>query len=375
MFADKALPNRDRMLLWVANLLAISGLLSYAVIVEKNGFWRHDSWIYKSSVFSQFKYDGRWLEPFIHPYLQHWPPFLAWLIAVACLWFFGYRLAKRLLPITEPGRVWLATATGSVLIFIPGLLGNLEWPINVMATAFVLALTAHYIDIRRGFLIASAGTLAIGGLLQAFLPFTLLFFLPEFQTLNELSNRNFHLLMLRRLCFWIVVVLSSLLFIKALQFTWFGHIPAYPKWRYPHPIHNLSTLISNLATNSHIALQQIKQSFSWLGIITIALAIVIITVQAIRHHSNRNSIIALYYLLCSAGIVAFLYVATAPSGILLPFRISLAFGPALLLLFVALYTSTRSIRLVVFLTIVTMIFPFSVGFAKYSLVSAIYWRF
>lgn len=356
--------SQDRLLLSFANLLAISGVLSYAILASENGYWRHDSWVYRGLGFFQFRHGGRWLNPILQPYLRHWPPFLAWLIGVFCLWFFGYRLAKRLLPATEINSAWLSTATGSVLIFIPGLLGNLEWPVNIMAVTIVLALAAHYVETRRGLFIASASTIAIAGLLQDFLPFTLLLFLPSFHIANKQSHRQLHVLMLRRLCIWCVVVLFSLLFSKLLQLAWFGHIPALANWRNPQPANNITQFILNLGKNANVALHQLKQTFSWLGLIAILIAVTVVVLRAIRNCRNSSTIIASYYLLSSAGVLAFVYVATAPYGVGLPFRITLTFGPFILLLIMALYISTRSIRVVIYLAIAMMIVPFSVGFAN-----------
>lgn len=321
-------------------LLAAGFLLEYAIVAAGYGFWRPDSWEYLPEPWGEFVHNQRWLVPPLYYLLHHVPSYAAWLLGMALFTYFGYAIVRRYLrqsPWDDPLLSW---TIGCLFVLTPGLQDQFTWPSHSFAAIGCLAALAWLATRLPALPLLVIGTPILVGIHQAFAFLTVLLVLPGYAELQQLSHRQILSKLARGMGCWLGSFAIGWLLPQLMLIPILGKVPELPTWRHPHPAHSLGALYLNIMTNLRVMLRQLDQFYTSVGLIAGAVLLLTALSYALTAapKSNRRQ---LYVALFAVVLYCSSYVMTAPVGTILPFRLTMMFGPALSMLVLALVASTR----------------------------------
>lgn len=343
--AGTGTPNGDPLLLGLLALIPLVGIVACAYSAWHYGFWQPDSWAYLGSPHNEFEYNQRWMLPFFFHILRHMPPFAAWLMAVIVFGCLGYRVARDYLAGSPFESRALSAGLASLFIIMPGLHEQLCWPTHALSASFVLLVMAVLTRWLPRTWLVIIGTPIVYGTHQAFAPLTLLFLIPSYTRQAQQSPADNLRDLVKALLVWTIAFALAWGVAEAILRIAFGHIPVISPFRQPHMAHSLGELGANLFRNFALLGDQLEKTYSVTGVIlalSCVLGVVIWRMRATA--SGGRPWISL--LVFSGALFASLYIFTAPIGVTLPFRVTLLFGPATLLLGLALLAAIRCPALV-----------------------------
>ncbi len=137
----------------------------------------------------------------------------------------------------------------------------------------------------------------------------------------------------------------------------FGQIPEISGFRHPHTAHSLGELWDQLLFNFTLLGDRLESVYSAVGIILMLSCVLAVLIWRMRTTlSGGRPWISL--LVFSGALFASLYIFTAPIGVAVPFRVTLIFGPATLLLGLALLTAIQRPALVLAILSAFCFYPY-----------------
>ena len=325
----------DTLLLGSLTLVPLLGVLVCAYFAAHYAYWRPDTWAYLGSPHNEFEYNQRWLLPPFFYLLRRVPPFTAWLVAVFLFGWLGYRITRAYLAGSpyesrafSIGLAWLPVIT-------PGFHNQLGWSSHAMSAAFLLVVMEALSRRLPRIPVVLIGTPIVYGLHQAFAPLTLLFLIPSYNSMCEQSLADNMRDAIKNLVVWAIAFALGWGLAETILRIVFGQIPVISPFRDPHFANSIGVLLGNMARNFALLSEDLGRVYSVAGVILMLLLVLTLLIWRMRTENSggRPWIPMLIY---SGAVFASLHVFTAPIGVNLPIRVTLLFGPATLLLGLAL---------------------------------------
>lgn len=331
-------------------------LLVMAVLAAEYGYWRPDTWQYLDTPRNEFEYNYRWLVPIFYYGLKWMPSYAAWLLAGLLYGYFGYGWARRHMR----GAPWdsrlLALLAVGLILINPGLQDQLTWPSHTLAAISILAVMTALADRVPKVPLVLAGTLVLFGVHQSFAFLTLLFLVPGYAEQSTLSPRESLWRVIEVLCWWGCAFLLAWAVTQVILYLYFGHIPEIYDWRQPRPAHSLAELWVNLLRNAAVMVLRLRQFYTgWAAIAGGALVAAALVAGVWR--KTEGTACHAHLMLYGLCLYAAPYVVTAPVGTAVPFRLTLIFGPAAVLLMFSAMACVRRPVMVLLVVLASSAYP------------------
>lgn len=316
-------------LLFILSLLLITGnVIDY-------GFWQFDSWAYTTNEMAEFKYNGRWLTPFLHSNLYFIPPLLAWFWAIISLYYYFHTFVKRFFDGLSVS-IFLLLILPFLTIISPALMAQLNWPIHSLAALLILSIGAYFTKKNSNLKVLFIITIFTFAVLQSFAFMTIFLAIPSYLILSEMSKTEFIKKVFIIIFVWLISILIAYLLTKMIQYMYFGEFPPLPDWRITHRVNNANDLIINILHNIKLSLRHLNIYFSpYIGTVLVLFLFMISFSFYKKYYVSLR--ISIFLVIVSLGLLLSIYLTTAVAGTAIPFRATFLFGQSLLLLFIALY--------------------------------------
>ncbi|MFC3282759.1 hypothetical protein [Litchfieldella rifensis] len=336
---------KSRWLEFLPALFFLAFAIILAVHVGEYGFWRHDAWGYTKSEFLEFSENARWLAPIFHSVTKDMPHYLAWLLCMAMAWGYGYVFLNRFLAGSQLESKTFLYAVPFVVIFQPGLMEQLGWPIHTLAAIFLLFLFSLLSRNKASWLLSGIATILVFGILQTFAFLAVLLAVPSYKTLLHMKKVKVVMTFFGILIFWGFSILVSWLISKLAQYVYFGSLPGLPEWRSAHPVKSPLDLYNNVMTNLADFVEHVTFIYSpWL-LLTVVAIFVLLGVALFVKRKLQELVIASLLLVLGTCFLLSVYVFTAPMGTIIADRTTFTFGVALFLVAIAFYVAMSSLDL------------------------------
>lgn len=316
-----------------------------AVFVGEYGFWRHDAWGYTNSEFLEFSENGRWLAPVVHNYMKHMSHYAAWLLCMAMAWGYGYVFLKRFLAGSRMESRAFLYAAPFVVIFQPGLMEQLGWPIHTLAAIFLLFLFALLSRNKASLLSSGIATILVFSILQTFAFLALLIAIPNYKTFLSMKKIKMAMVFLGLLMFWGFSILVSWAISKLAQYVYFGSLPGLPEWRSAHPARTPLELYNNVMNNLVDFVEHMAFIYSpWILLAVVSIFIALGVALFVKRKLQDLVIVSLLLVL-GVCLLLSVYVFTAPMGTIIADRTTFTFGVAFFLVAIAFHVAMGSLDL------------------------------
>ncbi|HET7176860.1 MAG TPA: hypothetical protein VFK21_12765 [Gammaproteobacteria bacterium] len=328
-------PGTDTLFLGLLTLLPLAGVLACAYFAAHYAFWRPDTWAYLGSPHNEFEYNQRWLLPAFFYALRRIPQFAAWLVAVFLFGWLGYRVTRTYLAGSPFESRALSIGLASLCVIMPGFHSQLGWASHAMSATLLLAVMEALSRRLPRIPLVLVGTPIVYGLHQSFAPMTLLFLIPSYDRLCQQSLADNMRDTIKNLVVWAIAFALGWGLAETILRIAFGQIPVLSPYRHPHFAASLGGLLDNLVRNFALLGEDLGTLYYVTGIILMLLLVLTMLIWRARKSTQggRPWIPMLAY---SGALFLSIYVFTAPDGVDIPIRATLVFGPATLLLGLAL---------------------------------------
>lgn len=325
----------DTLLLRLLTLLPLAGMLACAYFAAHYAFWRPDTWAYEGSPHNEFEYNQRWLLPAFFYALRRIPQFTAWLVAVFLFGWLGYRVTRTYLAGSPFESRAFSIGLAWLCVIMPGFHSQLGWASHAMSATLLLAVMETLSRRLPRIPLVLIGTPIVYGLHQSFAPLTLLFLIPSYTVLSRQSLTAGMRDTIKNLVIWATAFALGWGLAEIILRIAFGQIPVISPFRHPHFADSFGALLGNLMHNFALLGEDLGTVYSVTGIILMLLLVLTILIWRARKSTEggRPWIPMLIY---SGALYLSIYVFTAPIGVDLQIRVTLVFGPATLLLGLAL---------------------------------------
>ncbi len=330
-------------------LLPALVLFTFAIVLAflagEYGFWRHDAWGYTKSEFLEFSENARWLAPIFHSATKDIPHYLAWLLCMAMAWGYGYVFMRRFLAGSRLENKALLYSVPFVVIFQPGLMEQLGWPIHTLAAIFLLFLFALLSRNKASLLSSGVATVLVFAILQTFSFLAVLLAVPGYNTLLGMKKLKIVMTFFGILVFWGASILVSWLVSKLAQYVYFGSLPGLPEWRSAHPVKSPLDLHNNVVNNLVDFVEHVTFIYSpWIFLAVVSI-FVALGVALFVKRKLRELVIAASILALGVCFLLSVYVFTAPMGTIIADRTTFTFGVAFFLAAIAFYVAMAALDL------------------------------
>lgn len=333
-------PSGSTLILGLLALLPLAAVLACGYFAAHYGYYRWDSWAYLGTSHNEFEYNQRWLVPLFFPILRHMPSFMAWLLTVALFGWFGYRFTCDYLAGSPLDDRVFSIGLAAAFIIMPGFYSQLGWPTHALSAVFLLVVMQWLAGRVSRIWLVIIGTPIMYGTHQAFAFLTLLFLIPSYATQSQQSLADNLRDLAKALMIWTVAFALGWGIAEAILRVVFGQVPDLPEFRRPHVADSLASLYDNLLNNFTLLGDRLDMVYSATGVILMLALVGVLLIWRMRTvpSGGRPWIPMLIF---SGVLFVSVYLFTAPIGVLLPFRLTLLFGPATLLLGLALLAAIR----------------------------------
>ncbi len=350
-----AVEQRTLQLARLLILLGLGAVFTYSFIAFDYSFWRPDTWHYMGSSHNEFEYNYRWLAPFFFYQLRPIPNYVAWGLAMALFWYCGYVVTRRHLRGSAADSRLVAGALGLLFILNAGIQDQFTWPTHALAGIIVFATLVGLARWIPRIPLVLAGTPLVFGVHQGFAFLTLLLLMPTHAEMAQLRRFRAAVKMIEALVWWMLAFLISWGLTKLILTVHFGQMPPLSPWRHPHPVTSMAGFMANLQFSIGVMREQFIQFYSVTGF-TAGCGLILIAAIYITCR-NRKSAPQLNVAILGLALYLSSYLITIPVGTDIPFRLTLLYGPASLIIALAFIGAARRPVLVLAATAALSAYP------------------